>query len=388
MSEDAYNHYDYDYSLYTPENTFFLSYNNRPTKVLDTLFINYAAYFYNTKKLISNISKTQHYSDPSLLPLAVRYVSEDQKVYVIERPPFQIDVDFSTAKSYRMRNTPKNLVNAKIWIPWTVSVILVDYQISSSFSNSYSFYLYFNDAPLSSMDDRLVSCYLPNSSNGNICMGQDSAPVVKMINNKSSITDIYNHLFNSYFGGWNTDLHSAIYDSEYFTPIINRIFSQNKKAPSSLRDFPNIRSTSSHFKNLLYVLSHTSLEEHLGYISYTKSNRFAKRHPSLSAIIQKDTDQFSGLSDFSAFSMATRSSDLISRTLFPHYDETAKIETNFKVSISDHDPLYVSQYISNPYIVATIYKRLCNFDYDPNNHISFTHSDLINYMDPVSLEKV
>jgi hypothetical protein len=140
-------YYDYNYSLYTPQNIFNLTHQATPRVVDNDLWINYQVSFLDTNKVIEDRSKSAFTRDYSLLPLAVRYSSPDGKTHIIERPPFEIEVDFSTATSYRPRTTPKYLQSVKMWIPWTVSVISTEYQ-SGSFSSSFSFHLYFNDGPL------------------------------------------------------------------------------------------------------------------------------------------------------------------------------------------------------------------------------------------------
>ena len=376
------DYYDYNYSLYTPENIFNLTHQATPRTIENDLWINYQVSFLNTHQLITQHSQTSSNRDYSLLPLAVRYSSPDGKTHVIERPPFQIEIDFSTSNSYRTRVTPKFLQSAKMWIPWTVSVISTDHQ-PSSFSSSFSFHLYFNDGPLQSFDDKLVPCYLPNSSGGSICMGQDSLGTSQLIQDGSSITDIYNHTFNSYFGGWNCDLSSNMMNSEYFFPIIERI-SANKKNAAIVSNYIHRNHTAKYFKSLLYLLSNTSLQEHIGYITYTKQK--TSHYPTL----QRHFQNQSNLNSFSlipqSYQNATSPWSRIARVLTHTYSSypSAALETSFKVLIKNYESSLILDYISNPYIVSLIYKYMLNYDpsdYDSANfQYEFDHSEVAPYL--------
>jgi hypothetical protein len=369
-------YYDYNYSLYTPQNIFNLTHQATPRVVDNDLWINYQVSFLDTNKVIEDRSKSAFTRDYSLLPLAVRYSSPDGKTHIIERPPFEIEIDFSTATSYRPRTTPKYLQSVKMWIPWTVSVISTEYQ-SGSFSSSFVFHLYFNDGPLQSFDDKLVPCYLPNSSSGNICMGQDSLPTSQMIENGSSITDIYNHTFNSYFGGWNCDLSCAMQNLEYFAPIVEKI-SQNKKSAAIISNYYKRHNTAKYYKSLLYLLSNISLQEHIGYITYTKEK--TSYHPTLRHHFNKSNlDSFILISQ--SHQNATAPWHRIARILTHNYGQYPSVvnETSFKVVIKNYQSSLILDYISNPYIVASIYKAMLNFDPD-NLQNEFDHSEIAPYI--------
>jgi len=375
------DYYDYNYSLYTPDNIFNLTHQATPTAVENDLWINYQVSFLNTNKLIDNHSKTNSIRDYSLLPLAVRYSSPDGKTHVIERPPFEIEIDFSTSTSYRSRITPKFLQSVKMWIPWTVSVISTDYQ-SNSFSSSFSFHLYFNDGPLQSFDDKLVPCYLPNSSGGNICMGQDSLGTTQLIQDSASITDIYNHTFNSYFGGWNCDLCPEMRNSEYFVPIVERI-SATKKNAAIVANYARSYNTAKYFKSLLYLLSNTSLQEHVGYITYTKQK--TSHYPTLRRHFEKSVSK---PTISQSYQNATAPWARIARPLTSFYGQYPSVpeqypsivqETAFKVVIKNYDNSLIADYISNPYVVASIYKAMLNFDPAILQN-EFDHSEIAPYI--------
>lgn len=379
MSVDS--KYYYDYSLFTSEDSFFLHYGGFPNIISNQAWFNYNYFYYNTKKLIQSFSN-QDISRPqySLLPLAVRYVSSDQSIYVIERPPFQTEIDFSVSNSYRPRTSPKYLHSAKIWVPWTVSVIRRGPTVSS-FGSGFSFHIYFNDSPLKSFDDPLVPCYLPNSSNGDICMGQDSLGASQLIADGNSITDIYNHLFNSYFSGWNSDLRTNIKNPEYFDPMIRKISSTGKNA-SKLSFFPNSWKNGTYFKSFLYLLSQISLEEHLGYISYTKSQ--TSSHPTLLSRHFSNQSWNSYNPIYGRYSWASQPYNRLSQYLNPLYTADDSYQcSNFRLCISDFDSSYIPQYISNPYIVAMIYKTLKSSDLT-EQQMTLNHQEISNYLQPIS----
>jgi hypothetical protein len=377
---DSIDFYHYNYSLYTPENIFNLNHQATPTVIGNDLWINYHVNFLDTYRLIEQHSETSSTKDYSLLPLAVRYSSPDGTMHVIERPPFEIEIDFSTSTSYRPRNCPKFLQSAKIWIPWTVSVISTSYQ-SSSFSNSFGFNLYFNDQPLQSIDEKLVPCYLPNSSAGNICMGQDSLVASQLIQNGSSITEVYNHIFNSYFGGWNCDLNPHMFNQEYFAPIIDRISVSSKKDAAILNNLDHRSNTSKYFKSLLFLLSKTSLQEHIGYITYTKQNN--SHYPTLRRHL-KSSDPSSSSPISQTYPNAVDPWSRIARVLqsaYSHYDSVS-LETNYRVVIKNYDPSSILGYISNPYIISSIYRSMLHDYQDSSKDFfnEFQHDEVAPYI--------
>jgi hypothetical protein len=70
----------------------------------------------------------------------------------------------------------------------------------------------YNDGPLSSYEDNLVTPWTPNFHHtGDICLGQTTAnfmdAVSQKIINPKNVSEVYHYLVNDYFnGGWNLDL--------------------------------------------------------------------------------------------------------------------------------------------------------------------------------------
>jgi len=261
----------YDYNLFTPENVFTLTLRGNPQFIESSMVAKYTCSIYDMKKRYDSLHPSMTLRDQDhLYPLAVRYISPMRDFYVIERPPFLLDeVDFSTAKSYRQRKTPKLLNNRSIWIPWTIAIIAIR-------NGVYSFYLFFNDGPLQSIDDKIVSAYLPNIGHGGqVCMGQDSSTAMDKFQETLSVTEMYKSLFNMYFSGWNTDIWNSSYNIKYFDD--NGILKRIQSLKSSPKDFYEIlvygrSSVAKYFKSFLFLLSHLTLQEHLDYVTHIKNN--------------------------------------------------------------------------------------------------------------------
>jgi hypothetical protein len=200
----------YEYSYSTPT-----QYSQLRTYAKRTIDYNlpYYGYFKTTKNYVA--SSREYYqlrssfsinsSSENLYPIAVRYVTKDN-IYVIERPPFQLEVDFRLGSA--SSQAPK-MYPLKIWIPWTVMLIKLDSFTSGSLS---SVRLFFNDGPISSLDDALFSPWLPNAyGNGSICFSTSMEDFANVLDNdrisSNDINYIYNYIFNNYMmGGWNCDL--------------------------------------------------------------------------------------------------------------------------------------------------------------------------------------
>lgn len=373
----------YTYTLLSGKNLYASTFTGA-SAVMDSLLLQYRIVEFDFLKESLKIFNDLTPADTSsLLPLAVRYASPDNNLYVIERPPFEIDLDFSTGKSYEHRKSPKYLKQVKSWIPWTVCVITLGKH--SHFGSNYSFSIYFNDKPLTSFDETLIPCFLPNSSNASICMGADSSHVSNMIRNNQPIVDIYNYLFNSYFSGWNCDLHNTLPCSEFFynNNIIQRI-TETKKGPKSYDALQWGRSTSKTYNQMLYLLSHLSLEEFLDYISYCKkkyeSTPNARFVRNLTNIIESLTPT-SRNPDYSHHKNPAYLLDHLSTK----FDDQSSSMTIVRVTVSDSSSEDLEHYFSNPYLIAKMYQEyyeLKDQNYFENNQsfsLSLTKEELLPY---------
>lgn len=181
--------------------------------------------FYDLKSRFSKNTYTDN-----LLPVAVRYVHHDN-IYVIERPPFQIEVDYKQANS---AYAGEKIHPVKIWIPWTVTILALDSLHESDFS---SVQIFFNDGPLQSLDDLLVPVILPNAyADGKICFAQSMSNYNEILDEdlikKADIGYIYNYIFNNYMmGGWNADLNNSFFR----ITAVNSVSANLKKYPTISR---------------------------------------------------------------------------------------------------------------------------------------------------------
>jgi hypothetical protein len=198
-----------------------------------------------------NVSLTSHYLDDlksknsikydksffnTFAPIAVRYTN-GSNMWLIERPPFQANITYRAAGS----NGIGKEVSYSIWMPWTV--MFLDVRPEQSF---YDAYLYFNDGPISSLDDVAVPCFFPNMyGDGRMCLNQSGVMLQQHLSQTNSfdIATIYNFLINDYMsGGWNLDLSIQNFDRiRNLTQLTKQSYSQivhgipnDKKYPSSV----------------------------------------------------------------------------------------------------------------------------------------------------------
>lgn len=155
----------------------------------------------------------------SFYPIATRYVTESGD-YVIERPPFQIDLDYKIGRA--SSNTKRRLDNCKIWIPWTIFIF--------NPNSPTTFRYFFSSSSLTDFNHKYLAPYIPNTyASGDICFSnslnylpQDSLP------DPSDISHFYAVVFNDFFsGGWNSDLANPWYT------IISRLMQHHKDAAKS-----------------------------------------------------------------------------------------------------------------------------------------------------------
>jgi len=212
-----------------------LNYDSQYTELVTLNFTKYSedycyvkdSYYHNTRTILPSIfnlfidasyqvptryidhdrsMKSTIVNPNSLYPIAVRYVTTDN-VYVIERPPFKLSVDFKNSRA--AHNSPK-VEPVEIWIPWTVMVLPWNQVVNGDPSNLR---LYFNDGPIQSLDDCVVAPYLPNSySDGRICWSHSFNELLTQLNvsepNTVDVNYLYSSILNDYLmGGWNTDLN-------------------------------------------------------------------------------------------------------------------------------------------------------------------------------------
>lgn len=284
-----------------------------------------------------------------LYPIAVRYISKDNH-FVIERPPFQLEVDFrlGSASSHK----PK-IPTTKVWIPWTVMVLKLNSLTAADFS---SVRLYFNDGPISSLEDVLLPTWLPNSyNNGSICFSNSLNDFTTVLDLDQivdgNLSYIYNYIFNNYMmGGWNSDLalhFNYLYIDEYVASLhgypslkkynypskedIKNIVSNYpeesdakyiKKCLSSKMTIQNYRNSVNAYVKHFASLSALSLEETLSLITETKKlkiNHFKKFQ--LSNILTNNNSYYNNrYSDPNGFMTSFTTSVMSNSSLDPVYN--------------------------------------------------------------------
>lgn len=166
--------------------------------------INYKAtsadsFFKNNARFNSSQFNLSSFNSPH--PIAVRYTN-GTNLYVIERPPFRTTVSYRKARS---SSPTDKYFTVDLWVPWTYMILQYNPEISF-----YQSYLYFNDGPITSLDEPAVPCFYPNMyDDGRMCLNQTTSTLQHYLSetNDYSLFSVYNFIFNDYMtGGWNLDL--------------------------------------------------------------------------------------------------------------------------------------------------------------------------------------
>jgi hypothetical protein len=216
------------------------------------------------------------------MPIAIRGIEND--TYVIERPPFKTSVRLSSLRANRVKDEASIL--CEVWIPWTVSILTMPTEKNPI----PSLRMLYNDGPLSSYQDNLITPWTPNFHHtGDICLGQTTAnfmdAVSQKIINPKNVSEIYHYLINDYFnGGWNLDLGGGhIYNICNFSigkfttdPLHDPdLAARAAKAKVKIRDVKNNRSReSTKIKNAYLTWSLMDLPEVLHAVGeYKRTNR-------------------------------------------------------------------------------------------------------------------
>ena len=210
-------------------------------------------------------------SSDHILPIATRFADVKAGVYVIERPPFQVPIDYYTSKQISPK-MPTYLQGKTMWIPWTVFVVSLGKDV-----NHLSARMYFNDKPLSSLeDDVIVKAFTPNIfDDARICFGNSAFTFGQRIEAgdiEYNVSNVYNYLFNDYFTQWNPDIHTKIYHFIYEWMTKNNIFdniraSKQKNKPKGFDDNSNWCRYKTSWPYLLYAMSQLSFEQNMQLLS-------------------------------------------------------------------------------------------------------------------------
>ena len=240
-------------------------------------------------------------------PIAVRYTN-NINYWIIERPPFLAKIDFKQGRS----NSVVDSKDYEIWIPWTVMIIDMDPKTSM-----YKSSLFFNDGPMSSLDEKAIPCFLMNMyEDGNMCLNQTSVYLQQHLADTQSfdIFTVYNFILNDYMsGGWNTDLGMNVFDRLRstcvdFIKISDRAILGNPNLKTKVSRTPTGRRKDNiYFHNVLTEISALSLSEMMSLVTAAKKSladptaRYANNYKTYSQLINRDLKENNhSLADFTS----------------------------------------------------------------------------------------
>ena len=206
-NSDYFQEYDIWKDVVLPEDSF---------KNIPHLFhVNFTSlYSYSNTLIDSAYKQSLSPTIPTqLYPIATRYIDSSGN-YFIERPPFQVDIDYKVGGA--SSSTKKRVTNKKLWIPWTLFIFNPQYMGSAK--------MYFSHKSLTNQSDIYVSPYLPNTyTSGEICFSNSLNSIPDLPSYSTlSINQIYSLMINEYFAGsWNSDLSNSWMNfySNFFKPI-------------------------------------------------------------------------------------------------------------------------------------------------------------------------
>lgn len=229
-------------------------------------------HFFNVLKTKYSYSSIQNNNSLEDLlktnPIATRYISGNG-LFIVERPPFRNTVRFTPTKAAYSKNST-NFIEKEVWIPWQVYVVNVDI-----IQSKFDFRIFFNDKPLSSMDDIVYMPWLPNLfGNSGVCWGDDVGSISQeFLSYGSSISNrkIFDAFCSRYWnGGWNTDILPGSQSIPFFlnrnlelSDNNDQMIHQNYKDKSEINKMRNPYVKD--YANALNMWSQYSLE-HLLYM--------------------------------------------------------------------------------------------------------------------------
>lgn len=339
--------------------------------------IDYKLTFSNTESTIlsshvvneSNKKRIDENTNP--YPLAIRYIDHDNGIYVIERPPFQTEIDYSFKKNMMRKQIPA-LKDKKIWIPWTVSVITMGNSV-----HSYSHRIFVSKGPLNSVKDTVMNPVLPNLfADSRICFGDSNLHLLQRIDRgevQNNIANIFTYMFNEYFTNWNPDLcyrSSFVFDALKEMGIFDKIRKMKvKKIPKNF-DLKHswLVSHGKFWFYFLYTMSFLDYEETIKF--YEKLSSFSSSQTDhynyilnpikVSDLIQSEAQGSDNLYHFSSdeFTMPNvigyGSWDKVLSNLSPN-KEIIKTDITVKVKNIPEGFFINQDIVSNPNLIGFIY---------------------------------
>jgi len=205
-----------------------------------------------------------------IYPIAVRYADIDRNIFLVERPPFKVPIDFYSSKKYNAK-IPSYLKGRSIWIPWSLFAVNLNNDLDQIHTG-----LYYNNKSIDSLDDVVVRAYTPNVfMDARICFGNTFHSFLQRINSgdlKYNISNVYNYLFNDYFHQWNLDISPPITTWCFDWMKKNGIFDR-------IKDTENPKKVHKYFYNFHYWMRHRKLAwpfilYSLSFLSFEESMQF------------------------------------------------------------------------------------------------------------------
>jgi hypothetical protein len=345
-------------------------------------------------KLSSASSQMPNAENIDFFPLAVRYHDTINNVFVVERPPFQIDIDFSVKKNSRRKISPL-LKNRKVWVPWTVYVFAAPIEGQEHLTSPKKVFIFYNDKQLSSLDDHLVPSLFPNAfSDGSICFGDSITSYNDRVRKgeiKFNINTYFNYLINDYYTSWNKDLNLSFYQIYFYyfkkNGIINAVCAETKRLQDDV-NYSDFYWGSDSWLYFLRTLSQLSYEQMMDFIAFMKNycshhkakihddpypedsyySSYSKRSLSLRDVISDVTkNDFSGHLNIDHLNNATgTTSRFATNGLQNHFSKVLSysrtlISTNIYCKITgvdlSVDPIHLA---THPHVNAIVYKTVFN----------------------------
>jgi hypothetical protein len=277
-------------------------------------------------KLSSISSQMPNAESIDFFPLAVRYHDAINNIFVVERPPFQIDIDYSVKKNSRRKISPL-LKNRKVWVPWTVYVFAAPIEGQDDATTPKKVFIFYNDKQLSSLDDHIVPSLFPNAfADGSICFGDSISSYNDRVRNgeiKFNINTYFNYLINDYFTSWNKDLNLSFYQIyfDYFKKngIIDAVCAETKRLQDDV-NYSNFYWGNDSWLYFLRTLSQLSYEQMMDFIAFM--NNYCSHHKA-----KTHNNPYSNDSDYSSYTKKSLSlRDVISDVTENHFSGHLNID--------------------------------------------------------------
>lgn len=303
------------------------------------------SYFDSLRK--SNVVNYDRSYFDQTVPIAVRYTN-GKNLWLIERPPFQANITYKGSRSSYDGKTK----DYQIWMPWTLMLV------ESSPENSYfNASLFFNDGPITSLDDFAIPCMFPNMyGDGHLCLNQTSTMLQQHLAATEcyDISTVYNFLINDYMsGGWNTDLGIQVFDQfRNYGDLIKDVYKKitrgvdgDKRFPPSVSPITGRVSFKKYIANFLNYFSLAPMDELMNIVSEVKqtiidnSNRGYNRTKTFNDIITSHEDKSMD------FNSLFKIPNVISPSI--HYEYNVFIDPYFANKIDPIDHTAVANSVIN-----------------------------------------